>query len=169
MQSGRRENLLTKWIYFLLKKGPPKPSTPARPEQAAGGSDILLFPRPCQAIAGRRTDYLLSPLRWSFRYRQRRLFSFFTALSFLRVEAGTLQWEPVSAPARRCPGCLLMAGGREFFCMERRNCPPTVDNCASVWYHNGRKTNMAREVFRKTASIACRRSKTLRRPHPGRD
>ncbi len=84
VQSGRRENLLTKWNYSLLKRAP-KPSPPRGPNRPPAGSDILLFPRPCQAIAGRRTDYLLSPLWWSFHTGQRRLFSFFTALSVFCV------------------------------------------------------------------------------------
>lgn len=164
VQSGRRENLLTKWIYFLLKKGPPNPRRRHGPNKPPAAPTSYCSPAHARQSpgGGQTTDTLHSggvsdtDSAGSSPFSRRCL--------FLRVEAGTLQREPVSAPARRCPGCLLMAGSREFFCMERRNCPSVVDNCAPVWYHNGRKTNMAREVFRKTA-YACRRSKTLRRPH----
>ena len=91
----------TNWLYTISAVGEenrylltqrtalqaaPATSPAAAPRRATGGgSDILLFPRPCQAIAGRRTDYLLSPLWWSFHTGQRRLFSFFTALSVFCV------------------------------------------------------------------------------------
>ena len=124
VQSGRRENLLTKWNYSLLKRAP-KPSPPRGPNRPPAGSDILLFPRPCQAIAGRRTDYLLSPLWWSFHTGQRRLFSFFTALSVFLCPARAQEWP-----------------GPGFFCIHCRNCPPAVDRCAPLWYHNGRKNRI---------------------------
>lgn len=92
------------------------------------------------------------------------LLLFHGAVFFCVSRPARSRGSPFPRPPAGVPAVCSWQAAGSFFCMERRNCPPVVDNCAPVWYHNGRKTNMAREVFRKTA-YACRRSKTLRRPH----
>ena len=60
MQSGRRENLLTKWIYFLLKKGPPNPRRRHGPNKPPAAPTSYCSPAHArQSPGGGQTTYSL--------------------------------------------------------------------------------------------------------------
>ena len=60
VQSGRRENLLTKWIYFLLKKGPPNPRRRHGPNKPPAAPTSYCSPAHArQSPGGGQTTYSL--------------------------------------------------------------------------------------------------------------
>ena len=60
MQSGRRQNLLTKWIYFLLKKGPPSPRRRHGPNKPPAAPTSYCSPAHArQSPGGGQTTYSL--------------------------------------------------------------------------------------------------------------
>lgn len=107
-----------------FEKGP-QTLAAARPEQAAGGlrHPTVPPPMPGNRRAADRLLTLSALVEFSYRTAPA-LLLFHGAVRFL------------------CPARAQELPGPGFFCIHCRNCPPAVDRCAPLWYHNGRKNRI---------------------------
>ena len=145
VQSGRRQNLLTKWIYFLLKKGSPSPRRRHGPNRPPAAPTSYCSPAHArQSPGGGQTTYPLHP-----------------GGVFIQDSAGS------SPFSRRCLFCVptvrtYRPAGAFFIAFAETACRllTTVRRCGTV--SDGNRIWHGKSLGKRCKT--CRRSKTLRRP-----